>query len=232
MDQAKAEAQLANAQTVLASAARGRAARTAGASKMSKIWQALDQQDSTLLAELCCKASAAELCVLDPEGKTPLAAAIASKKYDCARVLLAYEDALALPEAELTAWKLIQKCKREAELEDTEEPVDVEDEEWQKEQSDTIFGAGKARTRPQPYLRLDFRPNALDLPLVDADPYLFKSILKIGIYKGGRAARDPAIDPAFDSEVTERSGFGTALAPHGDIYVGRCAPKAWAARPD
>ncbi|KAL1530342.1 hypothetical protein AB1Y20_001251 [Prymnesium parvum] len=183
------------AQTILAAAQRGKAARDAGACKLSKIWQALAMSDSKSLAEHCSSASAYDLCVTDPEGTTPLVAAIVEKKYDCARVLLGYEEALALPEAELKAWRLIQKSKAEAELEDTEEPVDVTDPEWQKEQSDAIFGP-------------------------DADQYLFKSIVTIGIYRGTRAERDAGVEPTFDTEVTHRFGFGTALAPHGDIYVG------------
>lgn len=107
------------------------------------IWQALEQQDAARLTELCSNASASDLCVVDPEGNTPLVSAITSNKYDCARVLIGYEEALGIPADELKAWKLIQKCKKEAELEDTEEPVDVQDEEWQKEQNAAIFGAGK-----------------------------------------------------------------------------------------
>ena len=50
-------------------------------------------------------------------------------------------------------------------------------------------------------------------PCADVDEYLFKTILTIGIYKGGREERDATVEPAFDSEVTHRAGFGTALAP-------------------
>ncbi|KAL3894205.1 MAG: hypothetical protein SGPRY_013871 [Prymnesium sp.] len=183
------------AQTVLASAQRGRKTRVDGASKLSKIWQAMRRADPKALAALCSAVAPSELRVLDPEGRTPLRAAIEQRQYDCAKVLLEYDEALSVGESELRAWRLIQKSKVEAELEDTEEPVDVTDADWQKEQSDAIFGP-------------------------DADEYLFKSIVTIGVYEGARATRDPAVEPTFDSEVTHRCGFGTALAPHGDVFVG------------
>jgi len=189
-----------NAATVLASAQKGKKARAQGASKKSKIWQALGRPDPVLLAELCASASDKELCVLDPNGKSPLAAAIEERKYDCAKVLLGYDTALNIPEAELKAWQLIQEIKKEKAMEEPPEDakfadVEIEDAEWQKTTSDELFGA-------------------------DADQYLLKSIITIGIYQGGRAERDPTVEPAFDTEVTHRFGFGTALAPHGDVYVG------------
>ena len=65
-----------------------------------------------------------------------------------------------------------------------------------------------------------------DERLTDADLYLLKTIITLGVYQGGRAARDPTIELPFDTEVTHRHGFGTALAPHGDVYVGRCGTAA------
>ena len=97
-------------------------------------------------AVLSSSASSAELCVQDPEGQTPLAAAIAEKKYDCAKVLLGYDAALAIPEKELKAYNLIQKCKKEAAMEEPPEDVeivDVNDAEWQKTKNEEMFGPGE-----------------------------------------------------------------------------------------
>ena len=134
------------AATIMASAQKGKKARAAGASKKSKIWQALGRPCAVTLAELCSSASSAELCVQDPEGQTPLAAAIAEKKYDCAKVLLGYDAALAIPEKELKAYNLIQKCKKEAAMEEPPEDVeivDVNDAEWQKTKNEEMFGPGE-----------------------------------------------------------------------------------------
>ena len=186
------------AATAIAARQKGKLARNEAATKKSKIWQAMRRPDLPLLTELLAKSSAAEICVLDQEGRTPLAAAIVESRYDCAKLLIECDDALNVPSTQLAIWQRVQKEKKAAEDEENEEPVDVNDPEWQKSTAEEFFGPDVNEE--------------LDGPV--------KAIVTIGVFVGGRAERDPTIEPTFDTELTHRLGFGTALAPHGDVYVG------------
>lgn len=109
----------------------------------SKIWTAIGLSNAALLAEALSGASVSEMCISDPKGRTPLAAAIEECKYDCAKVLIGYDAALNVPAQQLSVWQAVQAAKKAAEDPEAEDPVDVYDAEWQKSLAEQLLGAGE-----------------------------------------------------------------------------------------
>jgi len=87
----------------------------------------------------------------------------------------------------------------------------VSDASWQAETLLKLFGEedGDGGTSP---------------PKDPTLPYTLRRVAAVGCYVGGRSAvPSPPFEPAFDTEVTAREGFGVSLLPTGDVYVGGTA---------
>jgi len=127
--------------------------------------------------------------------------------------LLRCESAWGVEPDELACWKAVQAALHPAASEDAPEPepADVSDASWQAETLLKLFGEedGDGGTSP---------------PKDPALPYTLRRVAAVGCYVGGRSAvPSPPFEPAFDTEVTAREGFGVSLLPTGDVYVGGTA---------